>query len=475
MASGTVVVFAGPTIGHSDVRALLPAARVMPPIAAADLWDLDLGPGDTVAVIDGYYFQRRSVRHKELVALCDRGVTVAGAASLGALRAAELEPFGMIGVGQVFQWYRSGLIEGDDEVAVVHGSPAEGFPAFSEAMVTVRATVDAAVAAGDCPPRSADLIVAALVAMPFTERTVAGMLTRIAAELGPELAEEFARIWTKWQVDVKREDAETLLRMIARDELPERDVRSLSAHVDETDVAGISLFLGWAASERGTTGDSGAFISEGLMVACARMLAADFPVLHRRVALAAALPSDPPDQAVLTELLTTRGLIDQPSDIAALVNPWLTETERDSANTVEQLTIFLARTHTAPWLAEQTAAAMDRMGIAKHWRAVADRVLRLNAELIERRPNFDFDRVPVDDVRRWCERRWLGADTAVTDQEWLLALADRGFVDERTWRDQARRTFPFALLRADRYEDLRIFDEPNPTDAKGDQDNSPSS
>src|SRR5688572_32760283 len=49
------------------------------------------------------------------------GVRVFGAASMGALRAAELQPFGMIGVGQVFQAYRRGHLTDDDEVAVAHG------------------------------------------------------------------------------------------------------------------------------------------------------------------------------------------------------------------------------------------------------------------------------------------------------------------------------------------------------------------
>ena len=45
------------------------------------------------------------------------GTQVFGAASMGALRAAELAPFGMIGVGAIFAAYRDGRLTGDDEVA----------------------------------------------------------------------------------------------------------------------------------------------------------------------------------------------------------------------------------------------------------------------------------------------------------------------------------------------------------------------
>ena len=43
---------------------------------------------------------------------------------MGALRAAELHAFGMRGVGRIFEAFRDGELEDDDEVAVVHG-PAE--------------------------------------------------------------------------------------------------------------------------------------------------------------------------------------------------------------------------------------------------------------------------------------------------------------------------------------------------------------
>ena len=68
---------------------------------------------------------------------------------MGALRAAKLSPFGMVGVGRIFEAYRSGvlepygdvLFEDDDEVAVIHGPPEMGYVALSEALVNIRATL----------------------------------------------------------------------------------------------------------------------------------------------------------------------------------------------------------------------------------------------------------------------------------------------------------------------------------------------
>jgi hypothetical protein len=62
---------------------------------------------------------------------------LAGAASLGALRAVELEKFGMVGIGKIFQLYKTGKINADDEVAVTF-VPEGDYQLQSEAMIDIR-------------------------------------------------------------------------------------------------------------------------------------------------------------------------------------------------------------------------------------------------------------------------------------------------------------------------------------------------
>ncbi|MER6160330.1 TfuA-like protein [Streptomyces sp. NPDC001868] len=83
-----------------------------------DLFPESVPDGDTVVIIDGVYHQAPALRHKEILAAMGRGVQVIGAASIGALRAAELSLHGMLGVGNIYTAYVRGDIEGDDEVAV---------------------------------------------------------------------------------------------------------------------------------------------------------------------------------------------------------------------------------------------------------------------------------------------------------------------------------------------------------------------
>ena len=79
-----------------------------------------------------------AVWHKEIMWMMEHGVHVFGAAGLGALRAAELDSFGMHGAGWVYQAFRDGTLDRDDEVAVRHGTAEDGYRPLSEAMVNIR-------------------------------------------------------------------------------------------------------------------------------------------------------------------------------------------------------------------------------------------------------------------------------------------------------------------------------------------------
>ena len=56
------------------------------------------GAPGAIGVIDGYFDGVPSVWHKEILWALSQGIRVFGGASMGALRAAELDGFGMTGV-----------------------------------------------------------------------------------------------------------------------------------------------------------------------------------------------------------------------------------------------------------------------------------------------------------------------------------------------------------------------------------------
>ena len=99
-------------------------------------------------LIDGAFESNAAVFHNEILWALSRGIHVVGAASMGALRAAELAPLGMVGIGKVFEGYQQGALERDDAVAVVYGPQELGYPLLNVALVDIWATLDLALEIG---------------------------------------------------------------------------------------------------------------------------------------------------------------------------------------------------------------------------------------------------------------------------------------------------------------------------------------
>src|SRR5262245_47591797 len=103
------IVFVGPSIPVALARRTLPHAEYRPPIRRGDLEHLSAGR--LVGIIDGVFAQTLAISPGEIREAIDRGVIIYGAASMGALRAAEIPR--VIGVGRIFEMYRAGAIERD--------------------------------------------------------------------------------------------------------------------------------------------------------------------------------------------------------------------------------------------------------------------------------------------------------------------------------------------------------------------------
>ena len=142
----TTLLFVGPTLPACEVR--LPGVEILPPASVGDVLRATRRRGvRRIALIDGYFERMAAVWHKELLIAIERGIAVYGAASMGALRAAELAPFGMIGVGAIYRAYRRGELVADDEVAVAHLPEEYAFEPTGEPLVNLRFALAAAARA----------------------------------------------------------------------------------------------------------------------------------------------------------------------------------------------------------------------------------------------------------------------------------------------------------------------------------------
>lgn len=210
----TPFLFTGPSLSHADARAILPSATLLPPAARGDIYRAARRGAKVIGLIDGAFEMVPAVMHKEVLWVMSEGVHVYGASSMGALRAAELHTFGMVGIGKVFEAYASGAIDADDEVAVLMGPEELGFPALTDPMVNMRATIAAALTQDVVSQEAADQLIAIGRSIFFKERSFDELLARARPMLDIVAFEAWL---PEGRVDQKRLDAIALLERIKVD------------------------------------------------------------------------------------------------------------------------------------------------------------------------------------------------------------------------------------------------------------------
>jgi hypothetical protein len=209
----SVYVFVGPTLPAEQARMVLDASY-LPPASEGDVYRIANKRPKVIGIIDGYFECVPAVWHKEILWAMAQGVRVYGSASMGALRAAELAAFGMEGVGKIFEAYRDGILEDDDEVAIIHSPRRHGYQPMSVAMVNIRATLKVAETAGVIRRVTRQKLERIAKELFYQERTYATILGRAVHQLSTSEIEALRGWLPTGQIDQKREDALTMLRAI---------------------------------------------------------------------------------------------------------------------------------------------------------------------------------------------------------------------------------------------------------------------
>jgi hypothetical protein len=193
------VVYLGPSLSREAAEKAL-TAEYLPPIGRGDLARL---PEEVrfVGIVDGEFYQRLAVSPKELLPLLKRGVKVFGASSMGALRAAETYNLGTVGVGKIFTMFRDGILNSDDEVALVYEQ--ETYRQLSDPLVNLRCALDMAAKEKIIDEQERDRLVLQMKSYYFPDRSYKAL-----QRLCPALARYFR---DSVLPDVKRDDALQLL------------------------------------------------------------------------------------------------------------------------------------------------------------------------------------------------------------------------------------------------------------------------
>ncbi len=212
----TIYVFAGPTISAERARAELDAVY-LPPVKQGDVYRLMAERPWAIGLIDGFFEQVPSVWHKEILWAMSQGVHVFGSASMGALRAAELCAFGMVGVGRIYEAYRDGRLTDDDEVALRHGPPETGYVAVSEALVNIRWTLASAAKLGVIEASTGSALERIAKGWFYPQRSYPRLIRAGCAAGLPRRELDALRDWLpEGRIDRKLSDALEMLREIRR-------------------------------------------------------------------------------------------------------------------------------------------------------------------------------------------------------------------------------------------------------------------
>jgi hypothetical protein len=205
-----LIAFLGPSLPAAEAQRVAPCT-VLPPARQGDLWRaLALRP-TAIALIDGTFESVPSVWHHEILDALDAGVAVFGGASMGALRAAELARHGMVGVGRIYGWYRDGVVDGDDEVALLHAGPEHGHRPLTTPLVDVRRAAELLAEGGHVTLREARALVEAAARIFYQRRTWASVQAAAAPRLRPAAAAALAALIREAPPDPKGEDARATL------------------------------------------------------------------------------------------------------------------------------------------------------------------------------------------------------------------------------------------------------------------------
>jgi hypothetical protein len=226
-----IKVYAGLSLNRAEVAGVLPDALFAGPVGRGDIAEDLTTRVSAIVIIDGRFFQSLAVAPGELMDALRRGVRVYGCSSMGALRAAELAPYGMQGHGKIFELIRDQPVFRDDLLGqIFQESPLRP---LTVPYVDLHFALRGLEARGLATRRASDAILHAAAELPFPERDRLRIEEALVARHGkasPALLELLRR--GLGGARQKRLDALSTLRRVRADL---RDIRAANQRLHRLD------------------------------------------------------------------------------------------------------------------------------------------------------------------------------------------------------------------------------------------------
>ncbi|UVC12314.1 antibiotic resistance protein (plasmid) [Rhizobium sp. TH2] len=209
------IVFAGPSLSGLQ-RAAEASVEFRGPAFQGDVYRAVANGANVIGIIDGFFESVSSIWHKEILHALSCGVSVFGAASMGALRAVECMEFGMIGVGEIFEAYKNGSILDDDAVALAHAPRELSYKPLTVPLVNVMWTAAAWRDRDLISAEEAVHLLNAAQGLYFKDRTWRDVIDR--ARVPPDRAAEILALAKSAAIDRKSLDAQMLVELVEKAE-----------------------------------------------------------------------------------------------------------------------------------------------------------------------------------------------------------------------------------------------------------------
>jgi hypothetical protein len=216
MTKGTCIIFTGPSLSFEEVKRYDPDIECHPPVSRGEVKSaVELGI-KIIGIIDGIFYNKAAVSHREILDALQSGVVVVGGSSMGALRAYELDKFGMIGIGKIYSCYKKGVIEADDEVAIAFNPIT--YEAVSVPLVNIRQALKALVETKILNVKQRDKILKIAQNLFYPDRRFETILENARRQkvICAEDAERIETFIKASDIDLKKQDAVEVVKEIIR-------------------------------------------------------------------------------------------------------------------------------------------------------------------------------------------------------------------------------------------------------------------
>ncbi|MBI5681450.1 MAG: TfuA-related McrA-glycine thioamidation protein [Methanobacterium sp.] len=209
MHSKKIIIFTGPSL-HPDEASKILDADYRPPIKRGDVTTALNENPDIIGIIDGVFHQTPAVSHREILDALKKGVIVVGGASMGALRASELDDFGMVGIGYVYKQYKEGFIESDDDVAIVMDPIT--LKQISDSLVSMEYSFKTALNNGLISKSEFKKLIHTAKSIFYPKRNYNLVLSNV--DIDPQKVAELKEFLDEHGIDIKRNDAIDVVKYI---------------------------------------------------------------------------------------------------------------------------------------------------------------------------------------------------------------------------------------------------------------------